>query len=110
MIDWETVQALHDEVGAEDFGEIIDLFIEEVEEIVSTLGDDPDRSTLGDDLHALKGSALSLGFTDFCALCQAGETAAENGHANAIAVEEIIHSFLVSKKAFLNNLSQLNAA
>lgn len=110
MIDWERVQALHDDVGAEDFDEIIDLFMEEVEEIVSSLGSNPDRSTLGDDLHALKGSALSLGFSDFCALCQEGETAAENGQADTIDIEAVLQSFSVSKQAFLNNLSQLNAA
>ena len=30
MIDWPRVKELKDEIGAEDFGEVVDLFLEEV--------------------------------------------------------------------------------
>lgn len=110
MIDWDRVQALHEEVGAEDFDEIVEIFMEEVEEIVAGLGNLSDRSTLGDALHSLKGSALNLGFSEFCTLCAAGEAAAEDGKADTIDVEAVINSFEVSKQVFLSDKSQLSAA
>ncbi len=110
MIDWTRVQALHDEVGAEDFDEIVEIFMEEVEEIVAGLAKISDRSTLGDDLHSLKGSALNLGFSEFCKLCEAGEAAAEDGKADTIDVEAVIDSYAMSKQVFLSDKSQLNAA
>ena len=34
MIDWSRVNELRDEVGAEDFEEVVELFLEEVEEVI----------------------------------------------------------------------------
>ena len=33
MIDWKRVRELRDEIGEEDFSEVVDLFLEEVEEV-----------------------------------------------------------------------------
>ena len=46
MIDWPRVKELREEVGAEGFGEVVDLFIEEVEEVISKLGENLDRTQL----------------------------------------------------------------
>ena len=51
MIDWERIIVLRDEVGAEDFGEVVELFLDEVEEVISRLRATPDMSTLEEDLH-----------------------------------------------------------
>ena len=39
MIDWARVSELRDEVGAEDFDEVVELFLEEVEEAIAALRD-----------------------------------------------------------------------
>ena len=39
MIDWARVSELRDEVGAEDFDEVVELFLEEVDEAIAALCD-----------------------------------------------------------------------
>ena len=38
MIDWSRVHELVDEIGAEDFGEVVELFLAEVETAIDLLG------------------------------------------------------------------------
>ena len=73
MIDWTRVEELKQEVGEDDFSEVVDLFLEEVEETITRLKQTPDLSQLEEDMHFLKGSALNLGFEQFSTLCQAGD-------------------------------------
>ena len=75
MINWDRVDELRHEVGPEDFNEVIELFLEEVDDTISTLGMCDGNRTLEEQLHFLKGSALNIGFSDFASLCHAGETA-----------------------------------
>jgi HPt (histidine-containing phosphotransfer) domain-containing protein len=104
MIDWTRIKLLRDEVGEEDFADVVDIFIEEVSEMIERLHRNPQLETLGDDLHALKGSALNLGFTTFAALCQTGETSAAKGNPEEIVLGPILTSYDASKTAFLNGL------
>ncbi len=104
MIDWPRVKELREEVGAEDFGEVVDLFIEEVEEVISKLSENLDRTQLEQDLHFLKGSALSLGFQAFSSLCQDGESKSALGKADAVDVPAIISEFQTSKTTFISEL------
>ena len=106
MIDWTRVRTLRDEVGAEDFGDVVEIFIEEVSEMVERLRTTPQVETLGEDLHALKGSALNLGFTEFSALCQIGETLASTGRADEIDLPPILSSYDRSSAAFLEGLNE----
>ncbi|MCE8534312.1 Hpt domain-containing protein [Ruegeria pomeroyi] len=105
MIHWPRVTQLREEVGAEDFDEVVDLFLEEVEEVIARLRQTPDRRLLEKDLHFLKGSALSLGFQSFSALCQDGERQSAAGHADTVDLDAIINSFEASKSAFQSELS-----
>ena len=57
-----------------------------------------------EDLHFLKGSALSLGFRQFSALCQAGETNALQGNASQIDLPEILSCYDRSKAKFIADL------
>jgi len=50
MIDW-----------AEDFDEVVELFLEEVDEAIVALRDLTDLSELEPQCHFLKGSALNIG-------------------------------------------------
>lgn len=102
MIDWTRVRELCDEVGAEDFDEIVDLFFDEVEEVTDRLRITPHLDALEGDLHFLKGSALSLGFSDFAKLCQHGETASGKGNAEDVDVAIILTAYDASKEMFLN--------
>ena len=46
MIDWARVSELRHEVGAEDFDEVVELFLEEVDEAIAALRDLTDLSEL----------------------------------------------------------------
>lgn len=100
MIDWERVNTLRDEVGADDFDEVVELFLDEVEEVVARLTAAPDLTTLEEDLHFLKGSALGLGFRSFSGLCQAGETLSASGNAASVDLPEILQNYADSKAQF----------
>lgn len=104
MIDWSRVTTLRDEVGEEDFDEVVDLFLEEVDEVVERLEVAADPSSLGEDLHFLKGSAMSLGFRQFSALCQAGENTCSDGHPDQVNLPDIISTYKASRAAFLADL------
>lgn len=105
MIDWPRVTELRDEVGAEDFEEVVEIFLEEVEEVISKLKDS-DRGQLEHDLHFLKGSALNLGFREFSALCLDGERKSSRGEAESVDVHAIVANFQASKSTFLTGLSE----
>jgi HPt (histidine-containing phosphotransfer) domain-containing protein len=104
MIDWNRIKTLRDEIGEDDFPDVVEIFIEEVTEMISNLRETSQIETLGADLHALKGSALNLGFRSFSQLCQVGETAAANGDAETIELPPILDCYDVSKEAFLSGL------
>lgn len=110
MIDWERVNTLRAEIGEDDFEEVVPLFIEEVTEIIDGLRSGPDMSRLEEDLHALKGSALNLGFADFSVLCHRGEALSAKGRAEEVDVAAILDSFETSKIAFTSGLENGSAA
>lgn len=110
MIDWEQVSTLRAEIGEEEFEEVVPLFIEEVTGIIDKLRAAPDLSRLEEDLHALKGSALNLGFTDFSMLCHRGEALSAKGKAAEVDVAAIVASFDTSEAAFTSGLSKGQAA
>lgn len=106
MIDWDRVATLKEEVGAEDFEEVVELFLEEVDSAIDALAAQKQYDDLEEKLHFLKGSALSLGFRSFSDLCQAGETAAAQSADAAIDVDEILQCYAQSRKSFLGDLQQ----
>ena len=110
MINWDRVNELRDEVGVEDFCEVSTMFLEEVEGTMVRMIATPDLTTLEEDMHFLKGSALNLGFADFSRLCQAGETAAGNGQSETICLNDIYDSYAQSKAVFKEQLSRMMAA
>ena len=105
MIDWPRVKELREEVGAEDFGEVVEIFLEEVEGVMEKLKTEG-STQLEQDLHFLKGAALNLGFAQFSTLCLEGERAAADGQADSVALPEILQSFETSKAVFLTELPE----
>lgn len=80
MIDWARVTELRDEIGPEDFAEVAELFLLEVEDTLSRLESAAnDAVQMQELLHFLKGSALNLGFSDVATACSKGETDASEG-------------------------------
>lgn len=102
MIDWERVAQLREEVGPEDFGEVVELFLEEVDEAIRRLTQISVRDRLEEELHFLKGSALNLGFVRFGQLCQEGEKLAARGEEGAVDVGAILACYGVSRALFLD--------
>ena len=100
MIDWERVATLRDEVGVDAFDEVVELFLEEVDEIIKRLQTTPDLQSLEEDLHFLKGSALGLGFKAFSGLCQTGESLSAQGLATQVDLAEILSNYAASKTLF----------
>ena len=110
MIDWDRVRELRDEIGAESFGEVVEIFLEEVEQEIAALRSGGAANGLESRLHFLKGSALNLGFAAFSEKCQTGETAASNGAADSVDITDILACYDASKAAFLAELETNTAA
>ncbi|WP_120500105.1 Hpt domain-containing protein [Roseovarius sp. EL26] len=104
MIDWNRVNELRDEIGIEDFDEIVSLFLDEVETEITGIKQLETYMELGEKLHFLKGSALNLGFEGFAQLCQQGEDAADRGDHDKIDPELVVQSYFTSKTLFLGGL------
>lgn len=103
MIDWDRVRALREEVGTEDFEEVVELFLDEVDSEIENL--DQNCTNLGEKLHFLKGSALSLGFRKFSHLCQEGEAGVSAGSGDQIDVPALLTCYQASRDDFLENLT-----
>lgn len=107
MIDWARVDELCHEIGFDGFAEVVELFLDEVEDVVMRLGSAPNPVNYEQDLHFLKGSAWNLGFTDFGALCQDGERKAAGGQADSVDIRAVISSYGASKAVFMDGLAQI---
>lgn len=101
MIDWNRVQELRNEVGEDAFGEVLDLFLEEVDEVMDRLGDAPDPGCLPADLHFVRGSALNLGLKEFCAICQGLEHRLARGES--VDLSALLDSYAESKTMLVDN-------
>ncbi len=99
MIDWTRVAELRDEIGADDFADVVLLFLEEADEVVAKLPGCTDAPALEAALHFLKGSALNLGFQTLAQLCQTGERLAAMGDT-AIDRALVAQAYDASKVAF----------
>ena len=101
MIDWARVKQLRDEVGTSEFDEVVDIFLDEVQEAIDRLHQDTQRLEFEQNMHFLKGSALSLGFDRFSKLCQDGERIAAAGKASEVDLPAILKTYDESRAVFL---------
>ncbi len=109
MIDWNRVEDLRDEIGPDDFTEVVTLFLEEADEVVGRLFDAPTAKAMESDLHFLKGSALNLGFSDLAHVCQQGERRAAAGLTD-IAMDQVVDIYQQSRSVFLVKIAETAAA
>jgi HPt (histidine-containing phosphotransfer) domain-containing protein len=108
MINWERVKQLEGDIGAEDFGDVVVMFIEEVDEAVDNLRASPelDSDALASALHFLKGSAANLGFKEFIDYCSAGEKLAESGSSSDVDLATVVRLYDDSKQLFLQDVTK----
>ncbi|MGV6849103.1 MAG: Hpt domain-containing protein [Marinibacterium sp.] len=107
MINWSRVNELRSEVGAEDFQDVVHLFLEEVDDALLRLGSNESPDATAADLHFLRGSAVSLGFSVFSDLCEKAEVRSVVSSAD---ISEILEIYEKSKAEFLAGLPDQVAA
>ena len=104
MIKWARVAELREEVGEEDFAEVVALFLDEVEGVLDRLRKRPARDSLEGDLHFVKGSALTLGFRSLSDICLAGERRARAAQYDQIDIPRVLETYAASKAEFIARL------
>ena len=102
MISWDRVRELRREIGEENFSEVTNLFLEEVEETLNRLQTLPEAVDHESDLHLLKGSAFNLGFQALGALCREGEVSARSRRLGAEDIDRVANVYAASKRQFLS--------
>ncbi|MDW4498052.1 Hpt domain-containing protein [Sulfitobacter sp. D35] len=109
MIDWNQIETLKRDLGADVFDEIVELFLSETGTAISQLRQAPAAGDLPELLHSLKGSALNLGFEDFVELCKVGEIVARTGNLTVIEVERIADCYDATRSLFLSQIGERRA-
>lgn len=110
MIDWDRVRELRDEIGADDFAEVVELFLEETDEVAKGIRNGIAPQDIESALHFLKGSALNLGFRGLANLCQTGEKAAASGRCESVDLGQILAVYEQAKAIFATHLNAEDAA
>lgn len=100
MINAARIQELRDEVGEDDLIEVIELFCEEVEEVLETL-DSTAPDQMPAQLHFLKGSALNIGLDAVSDLCKSEELRLKSDPAAPADIGAIRSAYVASKDALL---------
>lgn len=100
MINTARIQELKEEVGEDDLAEVIELFCEEVEEVLNAL-DATAQDAMPGQLHFLKGSALNIGLDAVSELCKAEELRLNSDPSALADVNAIRATYAASKEALL---------
>lgn len=98
MVDWNRVEELKEELGEDEFPEVIEVFLEEFEETLANL--DPETATPAD-MHFLKGSAATLGFSDTKTLCTEAESQLKQDAEAGIDLGAILAAYFTEKADLL---------
>lgn len=98
MIDWARVEELRNDLGADGFDEVIELFLEEMEDRLQMM-QQPNAICTPDDLHFLKGCSANVGFSRLLAICT------EHESRQVASVDEVNECYEQSKVEFLARVS-----
>ncbi len=109
MIDWDRVRQLYDEIGADEFGPLIELFLDEIEATSMRL-DMSSADALMRGMHAMLGNALNMGFDDLARLCGEGERLATAGRPQAVDLDAVRQCYARSKQLFMRDLHHMIGA
>lgn len=110
MIDWQRVEVLQGEIGEDGFGDVVNLFLEETDDVIERLAAVPYTGRLSADLHFLKGSALNLGFRNLAETCLECERHLIGGLSEQVNLTALTRVYAESRAAFLLGLAKYNAA
>lgn len=103
MIDWDRIRELRHDVGEDEFGVILRLFLDEFEGVLNRLrGDDTGR--LLADLSFLKDGARTLGFRRFAILCAELERSIAALAPRTFCPEALAHCYAASKQGLIRGL------
>jgi histidine phosphotransfer protein HptB len=94
-VDWQRVDDLATEIGADAMVEVVGMFLEETDAVIATFATGQPST---EDYHFLKGSALNLGLADLAALCQRGEA------GGALQAETLVQ-YTAAKMALLDGIA-----
>lgn len=72
MIEWQRLSELREDVGDEEFEDVVSLFLEEIRQTLPDLAQ-ADLEARVSLLHSIKGSARNIGLTSFARVCDAEE-------------------------------------
>lgn len=109
MIDWARVLTLHDEVGADEFRPLVELFLDEIESVMMSI-DPSDPQSFEERLHFLKGSAWNMGLRAFGRLCELWESLVIRGGADGLDTRQIYDCYSQSKQVLMRDMDRLLAA
>ncbi|KAB7614675.1 Hpt domain-containing protein [Amylibacter sp. SFDW26] len=111
MIDWAQVRQLQEDVGADEMDEVVELFLDEVDEVMENLATGYEAMAPNDRsaaFHLLKGCASNLGFKTFADQCSQGEDVTKAGNEPDFKVADLVQVYASSKASFMaNKVSQL---
>lgn len=110
MIDWDRVSELQEEVGENDFQDVVDMFLDEVSGEMETIASNQSAQELEAKLHFLKGAALNLGLKGFADVCDAGEKMARKGDVTGIDHSAIVSCYQASVREFSRVITPSAAA
>ena len=100
MVDWDRIRELRDEIGEEDYAEVVDLFFAEIDEAMRRLDRPATLREREAELHFVKGSALNIGFRALGELCRSAEDSAAKGTLDEAQVRAVAESYSASRRAF----------
>lgn len=103
LIDWQRVDDLATEIGADAVIEVVTMFLEETDEVMARLGE---TTPTTEDYHFLKGSALNLGLSDLATLCQLGEQEVNAGICSQNTRTAVLNIYPASKSAMITGVAE----
>lgn len=109
MIAWDRVNELRSEIGAEDFAEVVALFLAETDDVFARISTAAGPAVLEADLHFMKGAALNLGFREVARLCQDGERRAAMGDCT-VDLDRLRRSYASSRAELSSGRGLVSAA
>ena len=98
---------MRDDIGAEDFTEIVLLFFSEIGEKLEQMGAAVAPPSAGD-FHFLRGSAANLGFVAMVRACEEAEGACREGRPPDLAA--VVHSYQKALESARLQVPELSAA
>lgn len=104
MIDWTKVTDLRYELGAENFHEMVGIFVQELDEVIGELDERVELATLPELLVFMTDSSDRLGFSAFAEACRERELALDPQGIEFIDVEHLIILYCESRVAFWDRL------